>query len=455
MDSLTNRFDKEVFQPYCELLKSGYRIHPSFTSAKQMWEEKLTADELVNDQLTEWEQMLSDHPQIRFARFTGQTPNTQKDYEETLKKSFREEMSDQISGQQELQRKIEERLSERLRNDIPNRLNHREAIRAQPPQVLITNFSMLEYLLERPVDAPIFENARLKFLVLDEAHAYRGVQATEIAFLIRRLKSELQLDNLVCIATSATLGKYGDDESEKKVREFASNLFNEKFNPPNPIHGTPAEPQLKLPAISPAPIQYIKAIEAIRNDPNVNIKEYLDAKFLTGNLVALLEHDNNLYHLQKEILTRPILLKEAAEALWPNDTKVVEGLEALLEIVAVAKADQSHEDLLPTRLHYFVRAQDGLHVCLHKLCPGRQNGKPAFYVSRKNDGKVPEDDCPECYQSGRTSKLVEIVTCRKCGYLFGALQDLGSRRAQNPDSNGGELKSYFDSFSTELGWVGG
>ena len=43
--------------------------------------------------------------------------------------------------------------------------------------------------------------------------------------------------------------------------------------------------------------------------------------------------------------------------------------KALLEIAAVAKSDQSHEDLLPTRLHYFVRAQDGLHICVHRACP--------------------------------------------------------------------------------------
>ena len=48
MDSLTTRFHKEVFAPYLELLKAEYRIHPTFDHARQMWEGKLTADELVN-----------------------------------------------------------------------------------------------------------------------------------------------------------------------------------------------------------------------------------------------------------------------------------------------------------------------------------------------------------------------------------------------------------------------
>ncbi len=551
MDSLTARFQKDVFLPYLDLLKSGYRFHPVFAHAKKMWEEKLTADELVNgpyleksqiyqdgpaldelplhektkltirkrlgnrglwkhqtdalqlilngmnaviatgtssgktlcyqipilddlvrdpapglraviiyplnalvnDQLTEWEQMLAEHPQIRFARFTGQTPNTQNDYVTGLRATFREELSDQGLTQQELQQKVEQRLAGRLRIDIPNRLNHREAIRSNPPQVLITNFSMLEYLLERPVDAPIFENARLKFLVLDEAHAYRGVQSTEIGFLVRRIKDRLNLNKLVCIATSATLGKQGDEESQKKVRKFASDLFGEEFNERNPIYGTAAEPLLRQPSFSPTPEQYMKGVESLRDDPSADIRLHLAISVPADDLASLLSYDNNLFRLRKEILTKPTRLRDAAKALWPNSPKAEEGLEALLEIVATAKTDQSHEDLLPTRLHYFVRAQDGLHVCLHRQCPGRHDGNPAFFVSRKSDPEVPEGDCPDCYRASRKSKLVEVVTCRKCGYLYGALQDMGPRRAQSLDTDG-EPKPYFDSFNTELGWVG-
>lgn len=59
---------------------------------------------------------------------------------------------------------------------------------------------------------------------------------------------------------------------------------------------------------------------------------------------------------------------------------------------------------------------------------------------------------PDCHKAGIKSKLVELVTCRKCGYLFGALQDLGPRKAQDPNSDESD-KAEFDSFSTELGWI--
>ena len=48
MESLTARFQKDVFRPYIELLKAQYRFHPAFEHAKKIWEAKLTPQELVN-----------------------------------------------------------------------------------------------------------------------------------------------------------------------------------------------------------------------------------------------------------------------------------------------------------------------------------------------------------------------------------------------------------------------
>ena len=249
---------------------------------------------LVNDQLDEWEQMLKEHPEIRFARFTGQTPNSQEDYEERLKSGIREQLSDEGMTQQEKEREVTSRLKKQLDSDPENRLNHRDAIRANPPQVLITNFSMLEYLMERPIDAPIFENARLQFLVLDEVHAYRGVQATEIAFLIRRLKDRLGVENLVSIATSATLGKPGDPESEAKVCQFASDLFGENFRNPNPIYGTAAQPDLKQPSFCPTATQYSNAAGFLRGGDEETSRQSLYPNSSAQALANLLESDENL-----------------------------------------------------------------------------------------------------------------------------------------------------------------
>ena len=57
MDSLTARFETNVFAPYLDLLKSGYRFHPAFAHAKKMWEERLTAGELINGPYLEKSQL--------------------------------------------------------------------------------------------------------------------------------------------------------------------------------------------------------------------------------------------------------------------------------------------------------------------------------------------------------------------------------------------------------------
>jgi ATP-dependent helicase YprA (DUF1998 family) len=409
---------------------------------------------LVNDQLEEWDRMLRRHPAVTFARFTGQTPKTQIDYIERLKNVHRIQLRDQQLSQRELEIAINDRVQQQLNENTPNRLNHREAIRANPPHVLITNFSMLEYLLERPIDAPIFENSNLRFLVLDEAHAYRGVQATEIAFLIRRLKDRLGIQSLTCVATSATLGKPDDKNSLAKVRKFATDIFGEDFSEPNPIFSTTSVPQILQPTIRPSPEDYAGALNAIKKNDGVGVSSHLGVGGATDDISAILSHDENLYRLRKEILSKPTLLGAAAKDIWPNNDKAEEGLFALLELVVTAKADQTHEDLLPTRLHYFIRAQDGLHICLRKDCPARIEGRGAFYVSRVTEKDVPEGECPACYHTGRRSRLVEVVTCRKCGYLFGALQDLGPRRAQFRGDTENVIQPSFDSFDTQLGWAG-
>ncbi len=408
---------------------------------------------LVNDQLMEWEELLKDYHDIRFARFSGQTPDNQVDYTNRLEDTLRRRLESEKHGQQELQREVARQLRETLKRDqetIPNRLNHRDAIRQSPPHILVTNFSMLEYLLERPVDAPIFENARLKYLVLDEVHAYRGVQATEIGFLIRRLRDRLKVNELRCIATSATLGKKGDPQSIKKVRDFANALFGDKFDEPNPIYGTAAEPVIEKPSVNPPPSAYIQAAEAIRAKQDAAHQLGMPQGTLLSEVLA---HDENLYRLRKEILISPKPLLEVAQALWPNDPKASDGLHALLEVAASARPDETTEDFLPTRLHYFIRAEDGLHVCLNPRCPGRREGKPAYFVTRNHLPEAPTGDCPDCFKAGTPSKLVELVSCRKCGYQFGALQDLGPRRARNQEAGVDEPKPCFDSFTTELGWA--
>lgn len=101
-----------------------------------------------------------------------------------------------------------------------------------PPDILLTNYKMLDYLLVRPSDADLWKDNKdaetLKYIAVDELHTFDGAQGTDLACLLRRLKSRLAIQPgyLCCIGTSATMG--GGDSSES-IRNYASEIFGEPF----------------------------------------------------------------------------------------------------------------------------------------------------------------------------------------------------------------------------------
>jgi DEAD/DEAH box helicase domain-containing protein len=109
--------------------------------------------------------------------------------------------------------------------------NH-ETMRASPPDILLTNYKMLDYLLVRPIDAIIWRDNNpetLKHIAVDELHTFDGAQGTDLACLLRRLKSRLLTPEgyLCCIGTSATMGS---DESAESIRHYATEVFGEQFD---------------------------------------------------------------------------------------------------------------------------------------------------------------------------------------------------------------------------------
>ncbi len=126
----------------------------------------------------------------------------------------------------------------RTEDRLPGELVFRDEMRQSPPHILLTNYSMLEYLLIRPDDSPLFDGGRgahWQFMVLDEAHQYRGARGMEMGMLIRRLKQRLRDGGrrerpFRCIATSATITSSQRDEDKRAVAEFAAELFGEPFS---------------------------------------------------------------------------------------------------------------------------------------------------------------------------------------------------------------------------------
>ena len=163
---------------------------------------------LANDQIKRIRHLLRTCPGITFGRYIGETPTSRMHGLTRFRETWPQEPV------------------------ISNELKSREEMWETPPDILVTNFAMLEYLLVRPQDSVFFNSGAgelLRFLVLDEIHTYDGARGTEIAMLLRRLKQRIGLSprgSLRCVGTSATLGG-GRDLGD--VAEFADALFNEPF----------------------------------------------------------------------------------------------------------------------------------------------------------------------------------------------------------------------------------
>jgi len=103
----------------------------------------------------------------------------------------------------------------------------RQQIVSEPPDILLTNYVMLELILTRPFEKALIKAAKgLQFFVFDEFHTYRGRQGSDVALLIRRVKEAFKAQNIQYIGTSATIAGPGTyEEQREEVAKIASMIF--------------------------------------------------------------------------------------------------------------------------------------------------------------------------------------------------------------------------------------
>ncbi|MDO5138621.1 MAG: DEAD/DEAH box helicase, partial [Oscillospiraceae bacterium] len=152
---------------------------------------------------------------------------------------------------------------------------------AAPPDILMTNYKMLDYLLVRPKDADLWQWNKpetLKYIAVDELHTFDGAQGTDLACLLRRLKIRLNIlpGHLCCIGTSATMG---GQESNSNIRNYAEDVFGEVFEEDSIV----TEDRL-------SPEEYFKDIEiADYKIPDKEMVSRLDALVLQDDMEAYLK----------------------------------------------------------------------------------------------------------------------------------------------------------------------
>ena len=293
---------------------------------------------------------------------------------------------------------------------VPNWVQDRRTLRALPPPLLVTNPTMLEYMLVRTQDANILaaSQGKLRWIVLDEAHTYLGSRAAELALLLRRVMHAfgVRSEDVRFIATSATIGR-SDAEGMSRLEEFISRLSGVDRSSVHVVTGSRQVPQLpstgvvtdrsleEIWSLDTPPAGAASRYDALCESPRARrIRDLFTGSGTPG--VASLTDVCRVVHGSTETYTRD----QQDEALrW---------LDLLTDTV-----DANKSPFLPLRGHLFHQTLSGLWCCADPDCPEKNRSKldhPGWPFGQLF--LVPRNHC-DC-----RAPVYELVACRECGTIF-------------------------------------
>lgn len=314
----------------------------------------------------------------------------------------------------------------------------RHEVLESPPDLLVTNYSMLEYMLMRPLERPVFDQTRSwlaahpgerLLLVVDEAHMYRGAAGAEVGLLLRRLRARLGIPadrlQVICAGASFTDTEY--------ARVFAAQLAGKAPDDFRSVYGELALREGGA-AGSAADARALAAVSLTqfyeadddngRSDAVRGFLSYRQAGQDTGRpgqaLYEALQDFPPMGHLVNLTMRTAMPLSELGRQVFPGEDPGLAGkaVTALLALGSAARPSEHEAGLLPCRVHAFFRGLPGLWICLDPACPAvppDSSGGPggALYSQPRNT----------CTCGAR---VLEFYTCRNCGsaYARGYTDDL-------------------------------
>jgi len=301
----------------------------------------------------------------------------------------------------------------------------REEIQRTPPDILITNYVMLEYILTRFEDKILFPPESLgilKYLVLDEIHTYTGKKGADTAYLVRRLKQHTgTTGTLRCIGTSATVMEMEDESAGESIAKFASKLFGEPFDPESVITETfihpPRSQESKLPekilvpgdvfGVHEPDTEYLKTLtEQLTGEP-LGITDpspaYLGETLGSQKTVQFIEDQ-----LAEGARSIPDLIRTYIAEVRPRATYEEAAREIEAAFFVGCHSEIPIGGILQKRfipkVHMYVSQGREIKSCLSREGPHLHDA-----------GEV---TCPKCAERGRTRYTFPMVFCRACGQEY-------------------------------------
>jgi len=324
-------------------------------------------------------------------------------------------------------------------------IEEKHRIISNPPDILLTNYVMLELILTRTDEKQLINAARgLRFLVIDELHTYRGRQGADVAYLIRRVRQKLEAYNLQCVGTSATLATEGTfEEQQTKIAQVASQLFGDEVKPENVIGET---------------------LKRITHEPNLNDPEYINSlkstviagsyragmlftEYISDPLACWIESDIGL---TTELISGKLIRQKpksisgengAGKALsrfceLPDDQCEKAIQECLLASYTCEKNPENEFPPFAFRLHQFISKGDTLYASIED--PDRR------FITIEGQQYVPDNP---------GNILLPLVFCRECGQEYYVVQLESDSETGQSRVSGRELSDLQTDAHTQAGFL--
>lgn len=242
--------------------------------------------------------------------------------------------------------------------------SERRRIASNPPDIILTNFMMLELLMTRQdeLDQQVIENMRgLEFLVLDELHTYRGRQGADVAMLVRRVRERVASPELLCVGTSATMASGDEDAGRKAVSEVGTILFGGPVEPDDII----VESLDRNTEWTESPSAFAAALKSAVEDPGANKSDWRhDA------LAVWIELNIGLDAGEKLTRARPRTLTEAAAQLSRDTGCDAASCATALKhklVVLSTQHDANSTAFMAFKLHRFLSGAGHAHSTLEPV----------------------------------------------------------------------------------------
>lgn len=365
----------------------------------------------------------------------------------------------------------------------------RQEVQQHCPDLLVTNYSMLEYMLLRPIERSLFRKTREWLaadrrnqltLVIDEAHMYRGVGGAEVALLIRRLQARLGIarEQLRCILTSASLGE--GPEAEATGHTFAVGLTGATSSGTSPFRviqgtkvvrphdraGTAVEAaelaSLDLQAFFKRTEDLGTATEAVGRfaaamtwptlprlaqvAPGTTPPAGAEAA-LRHYLFTQLESFGPMARLINTTAGNATALSALVARLFPGVDNAT-GERATDALLALGTyAHNNDRPLLPTRAHLFFRGLPTLYACIDPNCTARRHARagPEPYLI----GRLYTEPRTHCTCASR-ARVYELYAHRDCGAVFLRVFGRGHQATFYWHEQGGTLETGAEPFDEAL-----